>query len=46
MVQAGAALEWATLAAGDEPSAERIVQLGRALLLAARAGALSDATAA
>lgn len=34
------ALEWATIAAGHEPSADRIAQITRALLAGARAGQL------
>lgn len=34
------ALEWATIAAGHEPSADRIAQITRALLAGARAGEL------
>jgi AcrR family transcriptional regulator len=37
------ALEWATLAAGHEPSADRIAQITRALLAGARAGELGPA---
>ena len=37
------ALEWATLAAGHEPSADRIAQITRALLAGARAGELESA---
>jgi AcrR family transcriptional regulator len=40
VVQVAIALEWATLAAGGEPSADRIAQITRALLAGARAGAL------
>jgi AcrR family transcriptional regulator len=35
LVQVGTALEWATLAIGDEPQIERTVEIGRALLQAA-----------
>jgi AcrR family transcriptional regulator len=35
LVQVGTALEWATLAIGDEPQIERTVEIGRALLRAA-----------
>lgn len=41
VVDVALALEWATLAAGHEPSADRIAQLTRALLAAARAGELT-----
>ncbi len=40
VVDVGLALEWTTLAAGAEPSAERIAQITRALLAGARAGEL------
>ncbi len=40
VVQIGLALEWATVAAGGDPSADRIAQYARALLAAARAGEL------
>lgn len=40
LVQVALTLEWATIVAGDEPSAERIAQIGRALLVGARAGEL------
>lgn len=32
IVQAGAALQWATLAAGDQPNADRVVAIARGLL--------------
>ncbi len=35
LVQVGSALEWATLAIGDEPQIERTLEIGRALLRAA-----------
>ena len=35
LVQVGTALEWATLAIGDEPQIDRTVEIGRALLRAA-----------
>ena len=40
VVDLSLALEWATIAAGHEPSADRIAQLTRALLAGARAGEL------
>jgi AcrR family transcriptional regulator len=40
LVHVGSALEWSAIMAGDEPSPERLVEVARALLLAARSGAL------
>jgi AcrR family transcriptional regulator len=40
LVHVGTALEWSAIMAGDEPSGERLVDVARALLLAARAGVL------
>jgi AcrR family transcriptional regulator len=40
IVEVVVAMQWATLIAGDEPSAERIAGIVRALLAGARAGAL------
>ncbi|HVP03802.1 MAG TPA: QsdR family transcriptional regulator [Solirubrobacteraceae bacterium] len=40
LAQVGIAVEWATIVAGDEPSAERIAQIARALLVGGRAGEL------
>jgi len=40
VVQVGVALSWPALVAGDEPSGERTAKICRALLTAARAGAL------
>ena len=40
LVHVGLALAWPTLVAGDEPSSDEIVQIGRALLAGARAGEL------
>ena len=41
VVDVALALEWATIAAGHEPSADRIAQITRALLAGARAGELA-----
>jgi AcrR family transcriptional regulator len=41
VVEVALALEWATIVAGHEPSADRIAQLTRALLAGARAGELA-----
>ena len=40
LVQVALTLEWATIVAGDEPDAERIAQIARALLAGARSGEL------
>ena len=40
LVHVGSALEWSAIMAGDEPSPQRLVEVARALLLAARAGVL------
>jgi AcrR family transcriptional regulator len=40
LVHVGTALEWSAIMAGDEPSPERLVDVARSLLLAARAGVL------
>lgn len=40
VVQVGTAMEWSTVVAGGEPSAERMGVLARGLLVAARAGEL------
>jgi AcrR family transcriptional regulator len=40
LVHVGSALEWSAIMAGDEPSPERLVEVARSLLLAARAGVL------
>jgi AcrR family transcriptional regulator len=40
LVHVGTALEWSAIMAGDEPSPERLVDVARSLLLAARAGLL------
>jgi AcrR family transcriptional regulator len=40
LVHVGTALEWSAIMAGDEPSAQRLVDVARSLLLAARAGVL------
>jgi AcrR family transcriptional regulator len=40
IIEVGAALEWSSVIAGDEPSSERIAEIVRGLLIAARAGAL------
>jgi len=41
LADVGLALEWATIAAGSEPSAERIAHVARALLAGARAAELT-----
>jgi AcrR family transcriptional regulator len=45
VVQVVVTLEWATIVAGEEPSADRIAQITRALLAGARAGELPPAAA-
>jgi AcrR family transcriptional regulator len=40
LVHVGTALEWSAIMAGDEPSPQRLVEVARSLLLAARAGVL------
>ena len=40
LVQVGDALVWPALVAGDEPSGDEVAKVARALLAAARAGAL------
>jgi AcrR family transcriptional regulator len=46
LVHVGTALEWSAIMAGDEPSPQRLVDVARSLLLAARAGVLpADAPA-
>lgn len=40
LVQVGDALVWPALVAGDEPSGDEVAKVARALLVAARAGAL------
>lgn len=40
LVHVGSALEWSAIMAGDEPSPQRLVEVGRSLLLAARSGVL------
>ena len=44
VTEVGAAVQWATLAGGGEPSADRVAQLARALLAGARAGELRAAS--
>jgi AcrR family transcriptional regulator len=44
IIEVGAALEWSSVLAGDEPSSERIAEIVRGLLIAARAGVLPGST--
>ena len=45
LVQVGLALQWPTLVAGDEPSADQLARVTRALLAGARAGELPPTSA-